>query len=295
MASVVKKRIRKALKCFLYFKNPITVIRFLWGGFVKGKKIKIRPKKGKPFFVARAGDFWMIEKIINEKKIATHHDQKSGEDYILEDGFFLRQGTSDTTVYREIFIDNCYQKSVANISEKSTVIDLGAHIGIFSMYCNQKCGQVYAYEAHPENFALAQKNIENKNIQNIKINNLAVWSTSGEKIFISDSEDTRTGEHTINTDKGFEVKSISLEDIFLQNNINNCDLLKIDVEGAEYAILFSASDTIFEKIDLIFMEYHPDVNNKHSKDELVKLLESKGYQVEETILKEGCGLIYAKK
>ena len=132
-------------------------------------------------------------------------------------------------------------------------------------------------------------------INNIKIENLAVWSKSNEKIFISDSEETRTGEHTINKEKGFEVETISLEDIFLKNNIQRCDLLKIDVEGAEYAILFSAPDIIFEKIESISMEYHPDVNKDKRKDDLVRLFENKGYQTEETILKEGCGLIYAKK
>jgi len=295
MALVIKKRIRKALKCFLYFKNPITVIKFLWGRFAKGKKIKIQPKNEKSFFVARAGDFWMIEKIINGGTINTYYDKEGGEGYILEDGIFFRQGTSDTTVYKEIFIDNCYEKSLANIKENSVVIDIGAHIGIFSMYCSPKCKQVFSYEAHPENFSLAQKNIKNKNINNIKIENLAVWSKSNEKIFISDSEETRTGEHTINKEKGFEVETISLEDIFLKNNIQRCDLLKIDVEGAEYAILFSAPDIIFEKIESISMEYHPDVNKDKRKDDLVRLFENKGYQTEETILKEGCGLIYAKK
>lgn len=297
---LIKKAV-KIIKIIFYFKNFFTVINFYRGKFIKGKKILIKPRKGNYFFVARSGDIWIIEKIISNKKIISIFDKQERQDYIIENNFFLRQGTSDTFVYKEIFIDKCYDNFNKKLTKNSIVIDIGAHICLFSLYCSARCGKVYAYEAHPDNYSLAIKNIKNNNIKNINVFNLAAWSTSGKKIYLSDNEENQTGDHRVKTGgqaedgKAFRVSTITLEDIFINNDINYCDLLKIDIEGAEYAVLLSTPDKIFDKINLICMEYHPDIEKKHNIDFLVDFLERKRFVVEIRILKNSVGLLYAKK
>ena len=48
--------------------------------------------------------------------------------------------------------------------------------------------------------------------------------------------------------KSFRVKSVTLGDIFEQNEIDHINLFKIDAEGAEYAILLKAEEKYLKKI-----------------------------------------------
>ena len=74
-----------------------------------------------------------------------------------------------------------------------------------------------------------------------------------------------------------KVECITLENIFDENRITNCDLLKLDCEGAEYDILMNTKKEIFEKIKLISLEYHNIIN--HDGYELKKFLEIVGFLV----------------
>ncbi|MFA6253142.1 MAG: FkbM family methyltransferase [Patescibacteria group bacterium] len=283
-------KIKKIVKYFRYFKNPLVVLMFKRGFFPKGRKIKILPRLGPAFWVARSGDNWLLDKVLNGSEV-----EVSGEDFIIQDNIYLRQGTSDTFVYKEIFIDKSYENCVAALSKESTVIDLGAHIGMFSIYCAGRCQQVFAYEAHRKNFDLAKKNIVNLNISNVSLFNLAVWSKSDEIVYLDDTETAQTGEYAINRDGKMEVKTISLVDIFSFNNINFCDLLKIDIEGAEYEVLMSAPIDIFQKIKVIFFEYHQDLTNQKTVVDLEEFLKKIGFKIEKTEFNSLAGLIKAEK
>lgn len=290
-------QIKKSLKIFYYFKNPFVVLNFYRGNFVKGKKVIIKPRKGHSFAVARFGDLWVLNKILNGGKAEIFYDKDKKLDYIIENGIYLRQGTSDTFVYKEVFIEKCYKKCADKLSNESIVVDIGAHIGLFSLYCSSRCGKVYSYEAHPENFSLALKNIKNKKAENININNLAVWSSSGREINIF-SSDSQTGEHTVGEsadgrDGALKVKTISIQDIFEKNNIAYCDLLKMDIEGAEYSALFSTPERLFKKIGNICMEYHMDIEKKHNIEDLKNLLVNNGFEIEIDKINNDTGLLNA--
>ncbi len=301
MMTMSISKIKKYIQFFYYFKNPFAVIKFYRGKFIKGRLIEIRPRKNLSFFVARSGDYWFIDKIINDKKVDVYFDPTNKQNYIVEKNIYLRQGTSDTFIYKEIFIDKCYDNFTEKLTNNSIVIDIGAHICLFSLYCSARCGKVYAYEAHPDNYSLAVENIKNNNIKNINVFNLAVWSTSGEKVYLSDSEENQTGDHRINTGgqtdggKALQVSTITLEDVFIKNNINFCDLLKIDIEGAEYAVLFNTPDFIFKKIKSICMEFHPDLENKRTVDDLVNFFKRNQFIIERKELNKSVGLLYVKK
>lgn len=294
-----KNKVRKIIKIFYYFKNPLVIIDFLRGKLVKGKLVEAKPRWGSAFQVARAGDYWLLEKIINNKKVDVY--SVAGKNYIIENGITLRQGTSDTFVFKEIFIDECYKDKNNSLNKESVVIDIGAHIGLFDIYCTNKCGQIYAYEPHPENFELLEKNIKNTKLENVKIFNLAVWSEAGKDIAMADNGSGDTAEFSVSmggeklSGKNHILKTTTIEEIFARNNIEHCDLLKIDVEGAEYNILFSAPEHIYKRIKSIYIEYHPDIERKYFSRDLIKFLSDKGYKIKVDEIKKDYGLIYAEK
>lgn len=287
---MIFNKFKKVYQCFKYFRNPLTVLAFKRGYFAKGRKVKLIPRTGSAFYVARSSDDWLINKVSNGEEV------KTDGDFIVQDSIYLRQGTSDTFIYKEILLEEGYKKSTEKLTPNSIVIDLGAHIGLFSLYCAPKCQKVYAYEPHYENFDLAVKNL--KGVKNVSLSKNAVWSKTGEIASLSD-EGAQTGSHFITPettgDSRFNVKTISPEDIFTENNIEFCDLLKVDIEGAEYAALLNTPNFIFKKIKSICLEFHPDLENKHSLNDLVKFLEDNQFIVEIKDPKRVIGLLYAKK
>lgn len=84
------------------------------------------------------------------------------------------------------------------------------------------------------------------------------------KIFLS----SESPSHSLYTDEKYvdgknyiEIECITLKDIFNENHIEKCDILKMDCEGAEFEILYNASEDIFKKVKEIRLEYHNKENN----------------------------------
>lgn len=79
--------------------------------------------------------------------------------------------------------------------------------------------------------------------------------------------------NVINIGQGQEkMATVTLEGIFKSNNIEKCDLLKMDIEGCEYEVLFSTPMEIFSKIGCICMESHPDLKKKRTLEDLIGFL-----------------------
>jgi FkbM family methyltransferase len=144
------------------------------------------------------------------------------------------------------------------------ILDLGANLGIISILLSKKFPftKIYSFEASPINFQNFVKNIEDNNCTNITPFNLAVWSTTDDTIEIPTSPTNSGGSSIYYKPEFFDqypvskVKTISLEDILSQNNIEDCKLLKIDVEGAEYEIFKSFPEEKLNIIKNIGIEFH---------------------------------------
>jgi hypothetical protein len=74
------------------------------------------------------------------------------------------------------------------------------------------------------------------------------------------------------------VPGYSLATVFEKCGITKCDLMKLDCEGAEYEILFTAPEAILQRIDRIVMEYH-DNANPYTHEDMDRFLTGKGYRV----------------
>ena len=74
--------------------------------------------------------------------------------------FTLRPGTMDGWIFDEIHTRNVYRLP-EKFSSRDVVIDIGAHIGIFTLAALDKgCRRVYSVEADAENHRLAARNLK---------------------------------------------------------------------------------------------------------------------------------------
>ena len=195
-----------------------------------------------------------------------------------------------------VWIINEYEIEKLKIKKDDKIIDIGAHIGLFSLLVSKFCsdGKIFCFEPIKENFDMLISNMNENKLNNIIPFNLAVTKNESEvKLFLNEDQSA----HSIfqKSSKEVTVKSISLENIFEKNNIDFCKVLKLDCEGAEYEIINSLPTQCFDKIENIVIEYH----YADSKPELVKELISKikkaGYQIKTRPHYNDMGFLIATK
>ena len=152
------------------------------------------------------------------------------------------------------------------IKPNDVVIDIGAHIGyftlLFTMLVGPK-GKVFSFEPEPKNFELLKKNIEINNHQNI-ISECRVVSDKNEKCilytFTSSSGANRIYKPENNSEaKPIKSESISLDEYFKNSSYSKkIKFIKIDVEGAEFQALLGMKSIIQSNSKLkLFIEFNP--------------------------------------
>ncbi len=137
---------------------------------------------------------------------------------------------------------------IKHILPGDTVLDIGAHIGYYSLLFADKVGKsgmVYSFEPDPSNFSILSKNIEINEFSNIKLINKALSDKSGE-INLYESE-KNSGDHRI-YDSGEQRKCVHIEAIRLDDMKNDIKkpikLIKMDIQGAEYFAVNGMISTI---------------------------------------------------
>jgi FkbM family methyltransferase len=143
------------------------------------------------------------------------------------------------------------------------VVDVGAHIGLYSLIAAKKVGasgKVIAIEPDPENFRILRKNIVLNQSMNIDALECAAYSAKERlKLFLPELEQGRTIFNTVMQERGktsvnfLEVEANTLDNILESKNIKEVNWIKIDVEGAELEVLKGASKTLSSNKNTTFV------------------------------------------
>jgi FkbM family methyltransferase len=186
--------------------------------------------------------------------------------------FRIRNFSSDFTIFYEIFFSKNYTKNF-EIPDNSIVVDIGAHIGLFSLMASRIAKRVYSFEPEPENFNLLLTNINLNSIKNIEAINKAMSKKTGKaKLHVSDYDESECSLGS----KGIDVVTISLKDFFDTYDIKKIDFLKMDCEGSEYDIIMNTPKEYLERIGKISMEVHK--TNMFIED-ISKFLSKNGFSI----------------
>ncbi len=194
----------------------------------------------------------------------------------------VRVNTSDILLIWEIWKIKIYHDTRFPIRPGDTVVDLGAHIGVFSIWAAQQAcdGRVLAFEASATNYALLQENKALNGADNLHIENLAIYDRDGEFTFFQPGKNGALGSF-LQDEKAHQesVQATTLEAILSAHGLAQVDFLKMDVEGAEYAILLNASEESLARVRYIVLEYHRFNGLAHSPQDLVECLLGHGFRV----------------
>ena len=210
------------------------------------------------------------------------------------------------TILKEIFFERVYSDYFPFYS-KSIVVDIGAHKGYFSLFAHNNLksdSKIIAYEPIIENYSIMLKNLDANNAKNISLNNKGVYSKS----VVMDIYKSKSENNSIFSDynsyleqknnEKVKAEFIRLEDIFKENNIEIIDFLKLDVEGAEYDILFNENNEFLKKIKVMSIEFHDLKKEEYTGIKLIEYLKKNSFEIakfnhEKTIINNNFGKIIA--
>ncbi|MEK6855510.1 MAG: FkbM family methyltransferase [Nanoarchaeota archaeon] len=233
--------------------------------------------------------------------------------YNLRNGlkFRVRAKTTDREALNEIWVYNIYLKNGFDINKDDLIIDIGGHVGLFSILASKKApnGKVYVFEPDPENYELLNFNISANKADNIiPIKKAVSFKNESRDLFLS--EENQEAHSFFNKSKNpqkITVETIALKDFMSKSRISKVDFLKIDCEGAEYEILYNCPQDILKKISKISMEYHnlnsilekrglsKNAPEKYNGEDLKSFLEKSGFNVLLNPYSKRRGMIYASR
>ena len=173
-------------------------------------------------------------------------------------GCELRPGTSDWWIFLEIFVFGYYQRVKDDIRRSKVIVDIGANVGFFAVYAaaiNPEV-EIHVFEPFPKNAAQMGKNLLLNPGRRVQVHSEAVADKTGvATLYFTPGDDSGC---SLNEAKGqsCSVNVVSVNDLFRICGIEKCDLLKMDCEGSELAILTAMSPGLLAKIGAVIMEYH---------------------------------------
>jgi hypothetical protein len=170
----------------------------------------------------------------------------------------------------EIFLDNIY---AIDLGPYPYIIDCGANIGLSVLYFKKHHpnATILAYEPDNINFNLLQKNINSFEMKNVSLFKEAVWIKDGSIDFISDSSMSSKINEPENSNSLTKVTCCRLKSS-LDRPI---DLLKIDIEGAEYQVLKDISENL-HWVSNMFLEYHGSFEQNIELCEIFEIIQKAG-------------------
>ena len=176
--------------------------------------------------------------------------------------YYLSSKEETEYIFSEIFTEQQYISNGIVINEGDCIFDVGANIGLFSLYVSrlQKNVEIYAFEPIKQIFEVLQENIRLHSLHNISLFNYGLSSeNNAEKLFtfypnMAGNSTTKPLEKLEQRDAMNAVLSKEQVEYFFQSDrvkgelrtlssvineldVNSIDLLKIDVEGEESEVL----------------------------------------------------------
>lgn len=169
-------------------------------------------------------------------------------------------------------LNGAYEPDMSAVLEQhlhngAVFVDLGANEGFFSVVASRLVGprgSVIAVEPQSRLQSVLLKNFEINNCYNVRLIRCAIANQTGvTRLMIA--PETNTGSSGLFRSTRYRlpseaVQAFTLEEFFEKVGLDRCDLIKIDVEGAEYDIV--TSSTAFLKRGIIrnvAIEFHDAV------------------------------------
>lgn len=204
------------------------------------------------------GLFFLLYRIFRPKGTVT----------LRVDGLQLLVDVSDTGEVPELLATGHYDPLECRVIKESlregmTAVDVGAHVGYFSLLMAKAVGmdgRVIAIEPAPPVYAFLKANVERNHFPNVTLVNKALSATAGTATLFIDAQNL--GNPTLSKDNisssaragAVDVRTTTLDAVVGGRPVH---FIKLDVQGAEGLVLEGATHTLRRHHPTILMEFWP--------------------------------------
>jgi FkbM family methyltransferase len=180
----------------------------------------------------------------------------------LRDGSRIRSRIADSGGLLSVYVDGDYAIPGFDWSGARNIVDIGAHIGSFTVWAARKSAsaRVLAVEPNPETFQRLRDNIVRNGLDS-RVTALAAAvgpepGTSSLEL-VDHSLGTRLARRSGPAD-GPTVVVQTLDQLLDATGMDSIDFLKIDCEGLEYDVIDQVDPAILMRVKALACEFHPE-------------------------------------
>lgn len=235
----------------------------------------------------------------------------------LRNGLLFKVGshTGDISILNETFINKTYMFKSKHFNltfnPGDVVLDIGSHIGDFSIYFGQKYSDVefFCFEPAPRLFNLCKSNIELNNLKNVHVFEFGISSQTRKAAFYLGNnsaigslysafeESFAKGVASYQKNNEIEVQIHSINEILPIIGKSRIDIIKLDCEGAEYDILYNINYSLLVNIRFLLIEAHfmQNMCPEYNPLKLMEFLNSKGFHCDYIVLNSDAYMLYVSR
>lgn len=171
----------------------------------------------------------------------------------LEHKVYLRPGSVDNCVFKQIFLKQDLNIPILESFSPKTIIDLGANIGMSSLYLANRFpdAQIVGVEPDEDNGKMYKKNLQF--YPNVSFE-LAAVRGDHKKVEMKDYGRGESGYIAEESENG--IPAITILDIMNKASWETIDVLKMDIEGSEKSVFENDYELWLSKTKVLFVELH---------------------------------------
>jgi FkbM family methyltransferase len=229
-----------------------------------------------PYFIYRVTNSQIYPGLVYSeyRRIRRNFGKREGVANFDNKVIYFSDGNGFLSNVKELYVEEPY--FFESETDSPRIIDGGAYIGLSILYFKKLYpkANITAFEADPSTYQYLKKNVEEQALTDVETINKALWNKESTMTFYGTNAMASSLLFNVNqTGTAIEVQTISLRN-WLQEQV---DFLKLDIEGAEYAVLSDVKNDL-ANVKRIFIEYHSNFNEPQQLDEILAILSQAGFR-----------------
>lgn len=180
----------------------------------------------------------------------------------------------------DTFAFGAYEFKAIDWSACEYVIDVGAQVGSFSLWLAcRSAAHIFAVEPNPETYSFLVRNIEAGDLASrVRSSQVALGGQAGERtLYVPKFSEATSLLASQDAVAHVAARAVTLSKLVSDSDFPRVDLLKIDVEGAEWEVFESLHVGDLDSVAIVLVEWHPA--SGHSHIELAERLRDHGFKV----------------
>ena len=188
--------------------------------------------------------------------------------------FRIPDAASFMASWEEIFDREIYK--IRSTAMAPRILDCGANVGVSSLYFRKQFpgARITAFEPDPKIFSYLRDNLAQAGFSDVELIEKGVWNSEGTLRFHSEGADAGRINNASQA-AYIEIHTVRLLDYLIED----IDLLKIDIEGAEDEVLADISPSL-SRVKNIFIEYHSFEGRPQTLGKLIQTLTDAGFRLQ---------------